>query len=458
LTDDLQRWVLVWLAAAIWVVVRRWRAGRTAGLVLGYVVCFGAIDWFGAALCLLPWSPSAGLRFVVDGTRLSAFGMVAFAVGTEIAAFLFARRSNEPEVDLGVTVDNRLVNLYLAVGLFLQGVMAPLARNIPSVNALVGAGSSLAVLAVALKCWNAWQENRPRDVWPWLIASCCFPIFTVLTQGFLGYGLNAMLMIVAFVAAFHGPRLRVVIGAAVLAYLGLTVYVNYMRDRADIRTSVWGGASMGDRLSTVRESAASAEWFDLRNDAHLRRIDDRLNQNWLVGAAVAKMSAGSPPFARGGTLWSALLAIVPRVFWPDKDIAAGSGDLVSTYTGLRFQGDTSVGIGQLMEWYVNFDESGVVVGFLIFGVLIMLIDRRAIQSLHLGNAETFILWYLPGLNLLNVGGSFVDATSSAAAAFVLAIIMRVVGRRLWQATPRQPELAIGTGPRSSPEPWSPQSR
>ena len=441
---DLQFWVLMWLGVAGLLIVRHWRAGRNVGLLLAWVISFGAIDWFASALFLLPWNTASGFQFVTDGMRLSAIGMAAFAVGAETASWMLAARQHAPDVDLAVAVDSRVVNLYLAAGLFLHVAMAPIARSIPSVNAIVGAGSTLAVLAIALKCWNAWHEHRERHVWMWLIASAAFPIFTVVTQGFLGYGLSAMLMIVAFIATLQGPRAKVIIGAIVLGYLGLSVYVTYMRDREEIRSVVWSGGDMSDRIATVRETASQVEWFSLQNDAHLRRIDDRLNQNWLVGAAVERMSAGDIPFAKGQTLWDAVLAVVPRALWPTKSIVAGSGNLVSTYTGLHFDENTSIGIGQLMECYVNFGTPGVVIGFGILGALILLIDRRAVQWLHAGDPTRFVLWYLPGLNLLNVGGSFVEVTSSGAAAFLLAWGLRFLMDLWLPKTPSGSEVALAS--------------
>lgn len=442
---DLQFWIVMWIVVAAALIVRHWRAGRNVGLLLGWVVCFGAIDWFASALFLLPWNTMGGLQLVTQGTRLSAIGIASFAVGAELVAWLMGRRAHAPSVDLGVTIDPRVVNLYLVVGVFLHVAMAPVARSIPSVNALVGAGSSLAVLAIAMKCWNAWHSNERGRVWLWLGASAVFPIFTVVTQGFLGYGLSAMLMIVAFVAALNGPRLKVIAGALVLGYLGLSVYVTYMRDRGEIRSVVWSGGGMSDRIAAVQDTASQVEWFNPYDDAHLRRIDDRLNQNWLVGAAVERMSAGDVPFANGGTLVDALLAIIPRALWANKAIVAGSGDLVSTYTGLRFDQNTSVGIGQLMECYVNFGTAGVIVGFGILGGLILLIDRRAVESLHAGDPTRFLLWYLPGLNLLNVGGSFVEVTSSGAAAFLLAWGMRFL-IDLW--LPPSPTRVLTLGPQA----------
>jgi hypothetical protein len=121
--------------------------------------------------------------------------------------------------------------------------------------------------------------------------------------------------------------------------------------------------------------------------------------------------------------------LIPRALWPNKPIRAGSGDLVSIYTGLTFAQDTSVGIGHVMECYVNFAMPGIVVGFLLIGAVVVYVDRSARAWLDRGDAGRFAIWYLPGLSLLLVGGSFVEMTSSAAAALVIALAFTSVMKR-----------------------------
>ena len=87
-------------------------------------------------------------------------------------------------------------------------------------------------------------------------------------------------------------------------------------------------------------------------------------------------------FARGETIWHAIIAPVPRALWPNKPIVAGSGDLVSRYTGIMFAEGTSVGIGPVMEMYVNFGSAGVFVGFIVIGLFLGYIDFRAGESLR----------------------------------------------------------------------------
>ena len=119
-------------------------------------------------------------------------------------------------------------------------------------------------------------------------------------------------------------------------YLGLSLFVTYMRDRDKIRDVVWGGQSYESRIDQLKSTFSQAEFFSINNDEHLKQIDDRLNQNALVGASVRYLESGSQEFARGETLWEAIIALIPRVFWPDKPVGGGSGDLASEYTGYYF--------------------------------------------------------------------------------------------------------------------------
>src|SRR5204863_7030994 len=104
------------------------------------------------------------------------------------------------------------------------------------------------------------------------------------------------------------------------------------------------------------------------------------------------------------------------------------------YTGLRFATGTSVGIGHVMEFYVNFGTLGVVLGFLVIGDVVTTLDLAAAERLALNDLHGFVLWFLPGISLLQVGGSLVEMTASAAASIVVALITnkyleRLQGRR-----------------------------
>jgi len=215
------------------------------------------------------------------------------------------------------------------------------------------------------------------------------------------------------------------------AYIGMSLYVTYMRDRDDIRMVVWGGESASARLSRLRDTFTNLELFDINNVDHLQRVDMRMNQNYLVGMAVENLKRHPDEFAGGETIWQALLAPIPRSLWPDKPFVAGSGDLVSRFTGIQFAEGTSVGIGQVMELYVNFATTGVFAGFILLGAVLAYVDAQAAHYRHIGDWYRFTLWFLPGLSLLQLGGSLVEVTSTAGAAVVVALILnRITPQRL----------------------------
>jgi hypothetical protein len=426
---DLTVWLVLWLVAAAYTLVRHWYLHSGAGLVLTYVLSFGAIYWLAASLYMLPWYLAPDFEMTVGGLRVAAIAMLMFGLGGEIGTALFRRFGPSAMRAEPNATDPRFANAALAAGAVFYVVVSPVVAALPTAEALASTTSSLMVLGVALKAWNAWQQQRAVRAWLWLASTLAAPFITVVGQGFLGFGFAAMVIVAAFVASFYRPRWQVIVVGLLVAYGGLSIYVTYMRDRRDIRQVVWGGEGLGSRVSRLAATVSDFEWFDLHDIDHLHRIDERLNQDAFIGMAVDSIQSGAAPLAHGGTIWEAALALIPRAIWPDKPIRAGSGDLVSTYTGVMFSQDTSVGIGHVMECYVNFAMPGIVVGFLLIGAVVVYVDRSARAWLDRGDAGRFAIWYLPGLSLLLVGGSFVEMTSSAAAALVIALAFTSVMKR-----------------------------
>jgi hypothetical protein len=162
--------------------------------------------------------------------------------------------------------------------------------------------------------------------------------------------------------------------------------------------------------------------FDPFNQVHLQALDTRLNQNELVGAAIEYVPAVKE-FAAGGTLYLAIIALIPRAIWPDKPVTAGSMGMVSEYTGIRFAEGISVGMGQVMEFYVNFGTIGVVVGFILFGMLVRFLDMRIAEHLQTASWPQFALWFGAGAATLQPIGQLLEITSSMAGAALLGILL-----------------------------------
>ncbi len=414
--------LMIWIAAmAVLGFWRWWRKTPGTGLVLVYVLNLWMIHWVAPALYLLPWYQNFDQRIVEEGLEQSMYAVVAFAFGSLALTPFLRNLGIRPRPMAPLKVDANVPKAYIGIGAGSYALLSIGVTAIPSATSVVSTGQQLVVAGLALCCWYAWRTGSTLKLISWLALTLLLPFVTIVTRGFIGYGAVASLTVLIFISGFLKPRPMVLAAGILLGYLGLSVFVTYMRDRGDIRDTVWGGQPMQVRVSQLQKTAGNFEWFDISRIDHLKAVDGRLNQSFLTGVAVSRLS-DIGGYAYGDTLWEALLALIPRAIWPDKPIAAGSGTLVSEYTGLQFAAGTSVGIGQVMEFYVNFGTLGVLLGFTLMGVLVTILDLVAAERLALNDLHGFVLWYLPGISFLQVGGSLVEVTASAAASIVVAML------------------------------------
>ena len=200
-------------------------------------------------------------------------------------------------------------------------------------------------------------------------------------------------------------------------FLGLSFFVTYMGQRSGIREVVWQEQSgLLDRLDRASSLITKFELLDLASPTQAAALDGRLNQNALVGAAVIYHEDGGAPFAYGATIppW----ALIPRAVWPNKPDIGGGGAVVSEYTGIQFAEGTSVGAGQVLEFYINFGVPGVLIGFLGLGYLLMRLDQGIMRSLAADDMRGLLLRAMPGLMLLQPGGNLLEILVGCVAAYV----------------------------------------
>jgi hypothetical protein len=398
----------------------------SVGLPLCYILNLAMIHWLGGLIHALP-SPwhSGPDPYTEAGFRQAFWGTVAFAIGSVVIAPFILRMvlkgETSPVIRNPGPDQARLPMVYLLLGMASFGILTPALKSIPSISALTVSGIYLAVVGVCLACWSAYIQQSYKKLVFWLTAICVLPLVTIVTLGFVGYGAGAALLVFTFVVTYYRPHWQAAVGLGLLIFLGLSLFVTYFRDRPTIRRTVWGGAAFSDRIETLASTLTNFEFIDLQNPRHLDAIDSRLNQNYLVGRVVKTIDSGQADFANGGTLYEALLALVPRIMWPGKPVVAGSGNTVSRYTRLSFDSTTSIGIGQVMEFYINFGTLGVVAGFLIIGVLVRIGDTMAALHLYEGNWQGFMSWFMPSMSLLNVGGSLVEVFGTVGASVVLVL-------------------------------------
>jgi hypothetical protein len=259
----------------------------------------------------------------------------------------------------------------------------------------------------------------------WIGVALTLPFVTIVTAGFLSFGAAAAIVVLCFVGAFLRPRWIVVMAGLLIAFVGLSLATSYLRDRNDIRKVVWSGASIGQRLDAVYQTITEFDWFDPTNEDQTALLDDRLDQDGLIGLSQRHLEFNHD-YAHGKTIWESIEALVPRALWPGKPIVAGSPEIVSRYTGLQFNTSTSVGVGHILELYINFGYIGVLVGSILIGMLLGVIDRLAATALAMDDWPKFALWFLVGISFMHVGGSLVELTSSAGASVVLILLINEV--------------------------------
>ena len=431
--------VLLGPGLALWVLaglVLAWRRAATGtkgtGLVYTHLLGLATLHWFPALLYVMPWTDLRNVTLVAAGLNQSVVAACAFVAGSVLVVPFLERvvmvaPATGPRVE---PVD--LGPLYIGLGVVFYALRSVSALALPTLSAILATGQSVLVVGLCLMVWKAWVNGRPRRVAALLAAALCLPFVTIVNSGFMGYGAVATLVVIAFFTSLVRPRPAVLVGWLALVYLGLSFYVGYMRDRTEIRDAVWGGSSLEVRLGRMADTLAQFEGFDMGNPMHVAAVNGRLNQDIFIGIATERLRLRvGEDYAWGGTFVEALLSLVPRALWPEKPVFGGSGDLMTRYTGIRFAEGTSIGIGQVMEFYVNFSTIGVALGFLAMGTALTLLDSTARRRLDRGDPEGFALAFVVGLAFLQAGGSLVEVAGSVGAGAVIVILINWAYRDLW---------------------------
>ena len=206
----------------------------------------------------------------------------------------------------------------------------------------------------------------------------------LVTTAILADSVVASLILVSFFLALqrarrHAFTYRLVVFSAV--FVGCVVFaIGYMQSRKELRGVVWSGASVTSAISQVIDLASRFDPASIGDDQTLVLIEQRLDQSVFIGLAIEGLRINQN-YENGSTIGVALLGWVPRFIWPDKPQAGGS-ELISKYTGYKFNEQTTFGTGPVFEYYVNFGLPGVAFGLLILGMVLRYLDIRAYRALQ----------------------------------------------------------------------------
>ena len=431
------------LPLIIWL-LRREPPGRSLGLPVAYVF-----------LLLLNHVPGAvahcfGAAWLTDdvytalGMRITAVGALCF-----VAGHCFSRQGKLGS-PASTPTDRRFWKFCAWAGLFASYGLFPL-HSLPSIGAVIDKAAGIWLLGVILGLRATLRMGSLRFL-GWIVVLMISPLLILLQQGFLSFGSIAIIICLAPLTVSTRQAWRVIVGVTLTTVVGLHVFLAYYQNRDNIREQVWGGGGVAARVQSAKRIITDIKLFDPHDETQLNSLDQRLNQNYFVGLSAERLRQGEVEYYHGKSLWEGLEALVPRLFWPDKPVKAGSGRIVIEMTGLESElsETTSWGVGNVMEFYINFGWTGVVVGFLLLGWGIGRLDLLAAQAERTGNVASLFKYFLVGVALIQPLGSIVEIFSSVAACWLAAWVWGKVWGIFGRDDPRRSRTKrFSTGRRSA---------
>ena len=415
--NDLLIWGALLLGLVFLVVDKRRKCGA---LTLAYFLTL-SLGHIPGVLAYLDQNFSVYTREATKvGLDTTLIGMTAFLVGAVAARILPQRTANVKAYQQAASADffSRISRRTLTIGIIGYFVILPVAALVPSFTSI----ASVTVLLLMLGFWLKLYAADSRQTLLTLAMVPLLPLCTLVTGGFLGFGTNWALIILAFCFVVARHRIWFYLASPVVIFLGLSLFVTYFQQRQWIRDVVWDeNTTTMERLDKVTNLVTNFQFLDLSKDRHLLALDQRLNQNYLVGAGVMRHRADAVKLLYGATL--SVWALIPRAIWPDKPDVGGGGALAMEFTGIRYAEGTSVGVGQVLEFYMNFGMWGVLAGFAVLGFIFMRLDQHIMRALAMRNIHHLVRCSLPGLALVSPMGNLLEILVAVAAAAIVSQLL-----------------------------------
>lgn len=330
--------------------------GGYAGIIGGEPVrapYYQAISWFSFEDV---WLSVAYLNLLQIVSLLSLYAGFAFVKRHDGRSISRLRHLNTRRLR-AILVGIILMN-FVAVAVFVQ-LRGGLVEHIYELafgrfRALEGLGPLLALFDIGFVAVLVWICYRPQDA-----RSPLFIVFTllVMAQQFVVAGSRSSILLVAVtvvlgwsVASQRIPW-RIGLFLVPIAFLSLGA-LNIIRTAGLSDTTAIEAVGNTDLAAIAERSRAE---FELREAV-----------SGPVPVIADSMRSTGPQW--GYTYVGAVAAFIPRAVWPDKP--RGPGSLYAQqFLGEDVEG-TAVPIGPVAEAYWNFHVPGVIVLFLIYGILL----------------------------------------------------------------------------------------
>jgi hypothetical protein len=431
---------VLWMTTFVVILYQFMRSTASSGLMVCYWIILGMNHFFGHFLL----SSSSLQEFYYEkqisvlGFEVSGYALLGLLSSIVFHAIFL--RSRKPAIKLGVVDHLAIANraktmdhfatscIGFGILVFALGALG-VYEYLPSSSAVSSSAQLLVISGILMKWWvarNASSRQRRTLRWLWLILIFFYPFYTTLVQGFIGFGITAVLIFGCFLWRRIKNRSILLVFFPFIIYAGLMLWTSYAQVRNDVRAQIGLNTSAANRFEVFFNGVyENFSWIDPDNPKHLVALG-RLNQNSLVGESVRHLEQNNGRSGQGETFVDAFLALIPRVLWPGKPQYGGGGGLVTRYTGVVFAEGTAVGIGQIMECYVNYGRWFVFGMFFGLGLILKYLDAAIDISFVQYRPAALLIQFMVGINWLNVIGCFSETFPAIIGSVVLATITIVL--------------------------------
>jgi hypothetical protein len=417
----------------------------TVGAPLSFIAVFTTIHC-GALVHLVDgYNPQndpylASLHFTTDtvalGLEASTLAMASAICGFWLAERVVAARSaasRRVATSLESLSSAALIVLFVGTsGIVLEKGLLSYVGQVPGLQAVTANARNLFTIGGCLLIWQRMVSGRSRSA---LVLTGLFsvgmPLLYLLTTAILADSLSVGMSAFAFYLAMQSSRrarpfvlnLSLFVAVCLSGYVFSVAWLNL---REGFRQVVWGGASIADVARTAADLVSNYDVATETDFKSLYALDSRLDQNLFVGLAIERLSTAPEGFANGETIQLALLGWVPRFLWPDKPVRGGAF-LITKYTGKQTDGSTSFGAGPIFEFYINYAYYGIVIGFVLFGFTLRIIDINGFKYLSSGHYGLYLRNHLMGFALLQPGSDLFFVVTSFASAYIVGQAICIMG-------------------------------
>jgi hypothetical protein len=218
--------------------------------------------------------------------------------------------------------------------------------------------------------------------------------------------------------------------SAILIITPLIIIIQTVKD--DYRKATWyGSGETGVELFTKLAKKKQEDENDpFQKSKGVVKTVGRLNQGWHLGKVLVHVPA-KEPFSYGEDFITDMEGVLlPRMFFPDKKVI-GSQAKFKKFTGHRLRGHTSMTIGVIGDFYVNFGVWGSYAALFLFGAGSALLFKWFIVKYVLPDPIN-IVWIPFIFNYLaRAGNDFYVIANAMLKGFLIFLIVSYIRRQFW---------------------------